>query len=363
MGVYWDSMSKSEPKLPPGFPAVVAWSSAGVRLLDQTRLPAEEVYLDIAKVADLEAAILRLSVRGAPAIGCAAAFGVVLIVREIPESLSGAQLKKEFDQRCDHLIEVRPTAVNLKWAVDRCRALAHKHIAASASRATLLSVLEQEAHAILEEDRKMCAAMGTHGATLLQQLLKGKQSAILMTHCNAGALATGGIGTALAVMYAAQQAGIALQVFADETRPLLQGARLTSWELARAGIDVTVICDNMAASVMRDRHPDMVVVGADCIAANGDTANKIGTYGLAILAKHHGVPFYVAAPYSTFDLTLKSGAEIPIEERKRSEISDQNGRLAVPENAKVFNPAFDVTPAGLIAGFITDRGVLQPPFA
>jgi len=362
MDVYWDSMSNA-PQLPAGFPAVVAWSSAGVRLLDQTRLPADEIYLDINNVADLEAAILRLSVRGAPAIGCAAAFGVVLIAREVPESLSGEALKKELDRRCDHLIEVRPTAVNLKWAVDRCRAVAHSQFAKNVSRTTLLLALESEAHAILEEDRRMCSAMGAHGATLLQQLLKGKKSATLMTHCNAGALATGGMGTALSVMYASQQAGLTLHVFADETRPLLQGARLTSWELARAGIDVTVICDNMAASVLRDRHPDMVVVGADRIAANGDTANKIGTYGLAILAKHHGVPFYVAAPYSTFDLTLKSGAEIPIEERKRSEISDQNGRLAVPDNAKVFNPAFDVTPAELIAGFITERGVLKPPFA
>lgn len=341
----------------------MAWSSAGVRLLDQTRLPAEEIYLDISRVAELEDAILRLSVRGAPAIGCAAAFGVVLIAREVPENLNGEALKKDFDARCDQLIRVRPTAVNLKWAVDRCRAVAHTQIAKNVSRSTLLVALECEAKAILEEDRRMCAEMGAHGAALLRELLKGKKSATLMTHCNAGALATGGMGTALSVMYAAQQGGIALQVFADETRPLLQGARLTSWELARAGIDVTVICDNMAAAVMRERQPDMVVVGADRIAANGDTANKIGTYGLAILAKHHGVPFYIAAPYSTFDLSLKSGAEIPIEERKRSEISDQNGRLAVPENAKVFNPAFDVTPAALIAGFITERGVLKPPFA
>jgi methylthioribose-1-phosphate isomerase len=355
-------MSKHDMLNAHAFPAVVAWNGGTLRLLDQTRLPAEETYLDISRVADLEAAILRLSVRGAPAIGCAAAFGVVLIAREVPQQLSGAAFLAEFAARCEQLVRVRPTAVNLQWAVARCRAIAEKAMRAGVVRAELDALLSQEAAAILDEDREMCAAIGRHGAELLARLLNGKTKATLMTHCNAGALATGGMGTALAVMYAASEAGLGVEVFADETRPLLQGARLTSWELARAGIPVTVICDNMAASVLRDRKPDMVVVGADRIAANGDTANKIGTYGLAILARHHGVPFYVAAPYSTFDLSLGSGAEIPIEERKREEISEQNGRLVVPGNAAVFNPAFDVTPAALIAGFITERGVLLPPF-
>jgi methylthioribose-1-phosphate isomerase len=354
-------MNNSDSILPPGFPETVAWNGSTVRLLDQTRLPSEEAFLEIANVADLEAAILRLSVRGAPAIGCAAAFGTVLIAREIPQ-LHAEALLTEFNRRCDQLTEVRPTAVNLKWAVDRCRVVGGKQIAAGASREALAKALEAEAISILAEDRRMCSEMGRYGSEQLRKILKGRSTATLMTHCNAGALATGGIGTALAVMYAAKRDGVSLKVFADETRPLLQGARLTSWELSRAGIDVTVICDNMAAAVMREKKPDMVVVGADRIAANGDTANKIGTYGLAILAQFHGVPFYVAAPYSTFDVSLKSGAEIPIEERKRSEVSDQNGRMVVPENAGVFNPAFDVTPAKLIAGFITERGVLQPPF-
>jgi methylthioribose-1-phosphate isomerase len=208
----------------------------------------------------------------------------------------------------------------------------------------------------------MCDDIGRHGAELLSRVTGSRKNVTLMTHCNAGALATGGSGTALAVMYAAQQKGIALNVFADETRPLLQGARLTSWELARAGINVTVICDNMAASVMRDRKPDAVIVGADRITANGDTANKIGTYGLAVLAKHHNVPFFVAAPSSTFDLSLSDGSKIPIEERARQEISEQNGKLSVPPNAAVFNPAFDVTPAELIGAWITEKGCLKPPF-
>ena len=208
----------------------------------------------------------------------------------------------------------------------------------------------------------MCAEIGRHGADLLETILNGKKSATLMTHCNAGALATAGSGTALAVMYEAHRRGIALRVFADETRPLLQGARLTAWELTRAGIAATVICDNMAAAVMREFKPDAVIVGADRIAANGDAANKIGTYGLSIIAKHHGVPFFVAAPMTTFDVTLKDGAGIPIEQRKRSEVSEPYGRLSVPPEASVFNPAFDVTPAALISAHITEKGVYHAPY-
>jgi methylthioribose-1-phosphate isomerase len=342
-------------------PDAVSWDGSRLRLLEQTRLPAEEVYIDVTDVAMLEDAILRLAVRGAPAIGCAAAFGVVLIARQIGTGSPTSEWLKEFDKRCEHLAETRPTAVNLRWAVERCRKVAHR-VAAEGSIQAIEKALEVEARAILDEDKRMCEQIGKHGAEVIKKLAAARGSATVITHCNAGALATGGCGTALSVIYAAQQAGVKVRVFADETRPLLQGARLTAWELARAGVDVTVICDNMAAAVLRDQKPDLVVVGADRIAANGDTANKIGTYGLAILAKYHGVSFYVAAPYSTFDLTLKSGAEIPIEERKRSEISESNGKLTVPPNAKVFNPAFDVTPAALIAGHITEKGVLQPPY-
>ncbi|HYG78210.1 MAG TPA: S-methyl-5-thioribose-1-phosphate isomerase [Planctomycetota bacterium] len=343
-------------------PAALSWNNGTLRLLDQTRLPAEEAYIDVSSVALLEDCIFRLVVRGAPAIGCAAAFGTVLIAREIPASLTGQAWLKEFDARCNHLIEVRPTAVNLKWAVERCRARVHG-LSPLPAPTSLSAILEEEALAIFSEDRQMCDRIGRFGAEWLQKRLGARTNVTLMTHCNAGALATAGSGTALSVMYAAQNLGLSVKVYADETRPLLQGARLTSWELSRAGIDVTVICDNMAASVLRDRKPDAVIVGADRIAANGDTANKIGTYGVAILAKHHGVPFLVAAPSSTFDLSLSDGSKIPIEERNRKEISENHGKLAVPPEAGVFNPAFDVTPAELIAGWITERGVLQPPFS
>jgi len=343
-------------------PAALSWNGKVLRLLDQTKLPAEEVYIDVASVALLEDCIFRLVVRGAPAIGCAAAFGTVLIAREISKSISGGAWLGEFDRRCEHLIGVRPTAVNLKWAVERCRRVVHE-MKPLPLVTEISAALDREAQAILSDDKAMCNQIGRHGAEWLCTLLGKRKEVTLMTHCNAGALATGGTGTALAVMYAAQNMGLNVNVFADETRPLLQGARLTSWELSRAGIDVTVICDNMAASVLRDRKPDAVIVGADRIAANGDTANKIGTYGLAILAKHHGVPFLVAAPSSTFDLTLENGSEIPIEERARKEIAESNGRQTVPDEADVFNPAFDVTPAALIAGWVTEKGVLKPPFS
>ena len=343
-------------------PATLSWDGSVLRLLDQTRLPAQEVYVDIQRTDELEDAIQRLVVRGAPAIGCAAAFGVVLAAREVSQSLPPEAWLKDFDARCARLALTRPTAVNLKWAVERCRAVGRRQIEARATRPAVLAALDAEARAILEEDRCMCEQIGRHGAALLQSLARGRDRVTVMTHCNAGALATGGSGTALAVIYAAQQTGLKVRAFADETRPLLQGGRLTAWELARAGVDVTVICDNMAAAVMRAQRPDAVIVGADRIAANGDTANKIGTYGLAILARHHGIPFYVAAPSSTFDLSLREGSQIPIEERRREEISEFNGRLSVPAGAQVFNPAFDVTPAELITAHITEKGVLKPPY-
>jgi len=343
-------------------PAALSWNGSTLRLLDQTQLPAIETYLDIARVAELEEAILRLSVRGAPAIGCAGAFGTVLAAREVDVSLTGGAWLKRFETACEHLAETRPTAVNLRWAVERCRKVAARLIESEAPVEQLVSALEREALAILEEDRGMCAAIGTHGADLLELILKGRKTATLMTHCNAGALATAGSGTALAVMYEAHRRGIALRVFADETRPLLQGARLTAWELSRAGISATVICDNMAAAVMREFKPDAVIVGADRIAANGDAANKIGTYGLSIIARHHNVPFFVAAPMTTFDVTLKDGTGIPIEQRNRKEVSEPYGKLSVPAEAAVFNPAFDVTPAELISALITEKGVHRAPF-
>ncbi|MCW8133761.1 MAG: S-methyl-5-thioribose-1-phosphate isomerase [Planctomycetota bacterium] len=345
------------------FPPTLEWLGDRLRLLDQTRLPAEETYLETRDVASLCDAIKRLVVRGAPAIGCAGAYGVLIAAREARANAGACGTAKpvnwreRFEDLCAQVETSRPTAVNLGWAVERCRARARALLEAGRPIDAIEAALEAEARAIHEEDKAMCEAIGRHGAGLLP-----RGQATLMTHCNAGALATGGSGTALAVMYAALAQGTKLAVFADETRPLLQGARLTAWELARAGIDVTVICDNMAASVMRARKPDAVIVGADRIAANGDTANKIGTYGLAILAKHHGVPFYVAAPSSTFDLSLADGSGIPIEERARTEISQPQGKLNVPENAGVYNPAFDVTPAELIAAIVTEKGVLRAPY-
>ncbi len=336
------------------FPATVRWQGHSVRLLDQTRLPGEEAYLEAENVDALCDAIKRLVVRGAPAIGCSAGFGVVLAFREAVGRQVG-DWWAEFEKGCEKLAASRPTAVNLVWAVKRCMQIAQANRALESQAVEALLVAEAEA--ILREDRQMCEAIGRNGVTLFS-----KDQITLMTHCNAGALATGGSGTALAVMYAAQEAGIKVKVFADETRPLLQGARLTAWELARAGIEVTVICDSMAAMVMRRFKPDAVITGADRIAANGDAANKIGTYGLAILAKHHGIPFYVAAPSSTFDLSLETGASIPIEERDRSEIAEPFGTLTVPADAQTFNPAFDVTPADLIDAVVTEKGVLRPPY-
>jgi len=343
--------------------STLAWHGTHLRLLDQTRLPAEEVYVDVRTVAELCDGIQRLVVRGAPAIGCAGAYGVALAAREarnVPPGCGGSALlgwPERFEQLCEQIACARPTAVNLRWAVERCLKVARGFLAAGKSVDAIQAALEAEAQLIHAEDRAMCEAIGRHGAELLP-----RDQAVLMTHCNAGALATGGRGTALAVMYAAHARGTQLKVFADETRPLLQGARLTAWELAHAGIAVTVICDNMAASVMRAEKPDAVIVGADRIAANGDTANKIGTYGLAILAQHHGVPFYVAAPSSTFDLKIADGSQLPIEARQRDEIAAPNGKLSVPAEAEVLNPAFDVTPAALITAIITEKGVLKPPY-
>ena len=327
-----------------------------IRLIDQTLLPGELKHIECRDTETLWEAIKMLRVRGAPALGIAAAMGVVLGVRET-EAREAKALLGEIDGVASFLATSRPTAVNLFWALERMKAKAKELASGTQDVDAILRGLLAEALAVQKEDAETCRAIGRNGAELLPD------PAVCITHCNAGGLATADYGTALGVFFAAQEAGKKIEVYADETRPLLQGARLTAWELVQAGIPCTVICDNMAAVVMRDRHVDAVVVGADRIARNGDAANKIGTYGLSVLAKAHGVPFYVAAPASTFDLSLATGGEIPIEERPADEVAVPFGRRTVPAEANVFNPAFDVTPAENIAGIITERGVLRPPLA
>jgi methylthioribose-1-phosphate isomerase len=307
-------------------------------LLDQTRLPAETVYLECHTVEDVWHAIKRLSVRGAPAIGVAAAYGVCV----------GVQAGRGVDDVCDYLATSRPTAVNLFWSLDRMRK-------ASGARKELL----EEARAIDEEDRQQCSAMAHYGADLLEASFPDGGG--ILTHCNSGALVSGcGAGTALAVVFELARRGKHPHVWADETRPLLQGARLTMWECQQRGIDATLICDSVAAQVMREGRIHAAIVGADRIAANGDTANKIGTFSVATLAKVFGIPFYVAAPATTFDLSIATGDDIPIEQRAAEEVTEGFGLRTAPQNTNVYNPAFDVTPAELIAAIITDRGVVQP---
>lgn len=330
-------------------PAPIAWTQDfAVRILDQTLLPVEERYLDLDRVSAVAEAIGVLRVRGAPLIGIAAAMGATLAARDAkatPEAAEAAVLSA-----CDLLQATRPTAVNLAWALERMRRRARL----AARTGTLHAALVEEATAIWDEDRAMCDRIGEAGLSLIPD------GATVMTHCNAGVLATGGIGTALAPVYRAHAAGRRVSVVADETRPLLQGSRLTAWELTRAGVPTTVIADNMAASRLRRGGITCVIVGADRIARNGDVANKIGTYSLALAARAHGVAFYVAAPRSTFDAATPHGGAIPIEERKPEEIRSLGGagRPTTPEAAQVWNPAFDVTPAELISGYITDAGLL-----
>jgi len=321
-------------------------------LLDQTRLPRETVRRDCRSVDDVWEAIRSLRVRGAPAIGIAAAYGVVLGAQS---GLSDgfAAVGDAALTAADHLATSRPTAVNLFWALDRMRKSVRDTPDGSDPQ-PLVQRLLTEARTIHEEDCAMCHAIGEHGSALL-----GDGSGVL-THCNAGGLATSEFGTALACIFAAHQQGKRLHVFVDETRPLLQGARLTAWELMHAGVDATLICDSMAAHVMQSGKVDAVITGADRIAANGDTANKIGTYSVALSAAAHGIPFYVAAPSSTFDLSLASGADIPIEQRPAEEITHGFGIATAPEGIAVYNPAFDVTPARLIRAIITERGVIEP---
>ncbi|OAI51620.1 S-methyl-5-thioribose-1-phosphate isomerase [Planctomyces sp. SCGC AG-212-M04] len=321
-----------------------------LRLLDQTKLPTEIAFIDCTTVPQVVEAIKMLRVRGAPAIGVSAAYGMVIAARSADGSAES--FTKTLSDAENVLFASRPTAVNLGWALREMSRVIQS--VASRPYRERLAALFARARAIESEDREMCAAMGRHGAPLL------KEAANVLTHCNAGALATAGDGTALAVLFEAARRNTALHVFADETRPLWQGSRLTAWELVQNKVPCTVICDNMAASLMKDRRIDAVVVGADRITANGDVANKIGTYSVAVLARYHDVPFYVAAPTSTFDLELASGELIPIEQRAASEVAEPYGIRLAPTEAKVFNPAFDVTPADLVTGIITEKGVISP---
>jgi methylthioribose-1-phosphate isomerase len=330
----------------------VEWKDHQVRILDQSLLPGEVCFLDCTDYVCVAEAIRELKVRGAPAIGVTAALGIALGARQYTESGLGG-FQQHIDQVCEVLAATRPTAVNLFWAVDRM-----KRVLAATSLTNVAEVqqlLLDEALAILEEDVRVNRTLGKYGAAIIQD------GDSILTHCNAGALATAGYGTALGVVRAAWDEGKKLHVFADETRPVLQGARLTAWELQQDGIPVTLITDNMAGALMQKQRVQCCVVGADRIAANGDVANKIGTYSVAVLAKAHGIPFYVAAPLSTIDLATPNGEGIPIEERNPSEVTQLYGsRVIAPVGVSVWNPAFDVTPAHLITGIITERGILSP---
>lgn len=329
------------------------WENGVLKLIDQTKLPLKTEYLYLMDYQDVADAIKKLKVRGAPAIGIAAAYGVCLGANQIRET----NQKKFADQLMnviDELAATRPTAVNLFWALDRMKTILSKNLHLSIEELRML--LQQEADNIAREDEQMCQKIGEHGAALL------RDGDVVITHCNTGALATGGIGTALGIIYTAANQGKKIKVFADETRPLLQGARLTTFELMHAGIDVTLICDDMAAFVMKRKQVDAVLVGADRIARNGDTANKIGTYNLAIAAKYHQVPFYVVAPSSTIDMSLKNGGEIPIEERNPAEVTHGFGKQTAPDGVAVYNPAFDVTPADLISAIVTEKGIFRYPY-
>lgn len=345
-------MSESKSAPPPTLRWVGTAADGHLKMIDQTRLPAECTEIECRTLEDVWEAIRSLRVRGAPAIGVAAAYGAVIGMQQVPARVSRLWFDQRLDAVSDYLSTSRPTAVNLFWALERMQ-----RTAAAEARLTphqMLDRLLAEAQQIEQEDREMCAAIGRHGAELL------KDGTGVLTHCNAGGLATAGDGTALSVIFAAAAQGKQLQVYADETRPLLQGARLTTWELMQRGVPVTLICDSMAGWVMKEGRVQAVVTGADRIAANGDAANKIGTYSVALLAKAHGIPFYVAAPSSTFDLSLTSGNDIPIEQRHADEITNGFGRATAPEGVGTYNPAFDVTPHESIDAIITERGVIRP---
>jgi methylthioribose-1-phosphate isomerase len=334
----------------------IAWSEEGIVMVDQRKLPASETYVTCKTVNDVAKAIKTMVIRGAPAIGVCAAMGLALGAAR-SKATGTKQFTTEFQRNCDLLAATRPTAVNLFWAIERMKRSFSDGALAGESVAQLTARLRAEADRIHDEDVASCRSIGAHGATLVPA------EARILTHCNAGALATAGYGTALGVIRGAVEAGRKVRVLADETRPFLQGSRLTAWELLKDGIDTTVITDNMAGAIMLAGGIDLVVVGADRIAANGDTANKIGTYSVAVLAKEHGIPFYVAAPWSTIDLATADGAAIPIEERNRREVTHVGNNQIAPEGAQIRNPAFDVTPHKFITAIITERGIFRPPFA
>ena len=327
----------------------VSYDNGILKILDQTKIPNVTEFLEITKIEDAWDAIKQLKVRGAPAIGIAAAYGLIVGIKDAPEN-SFDDFYTYFKKQADYLATSRPTAVNLFWALKRMDERAQKEKDQPVQQ--IKAALEIEAHTIRNEDEEVCRTIGEHALTLLNDGMG------VLTHCNAGGIATARYGTALASLYLAKEKGWNIKVFADETRPLLQGARLTAWELMQAGIDVTLITDNMAAMVMQKGWVQAVIVGCDRVAANGDVANKIGTYGVALLAKAHNIPFYVAAPISTIDLETKTGDEIPIEEREAAEITEGFGKRTAPEGVKVFNPAFDVTPHELVTAIITEKGIL-----
>ena len=336
--------------------ATIRWSGGidgHVELIDQTLLPAKVDVLEVRNVEAMWDAIKRLAIRGAPAIGIAAAYGAVLALQQVKNDEPVRQAIDKLGEAADYLATSRPTAVNLFWALKRMTDRASASSAASTGE--LKEDLLTEARAIRDEDAAMCRAIGTHGARLIKDGLG------VLTHCNAGALATAEFGTALAPMFIAQQEGRKFRAYASETRPLLQGARLTTWELTAANIDTTLVCDNMVGYLMSLGKIDLVITGADRIAANGDTANKIGTYGLAILARAHSVPFYVAAPSSTFDMSIDNGDAIPIEQRQPEEVTHFAGTRVAANNVQVFNPAFDITPHRYITAIITDKGLIEQP--
>jgi methylthioribose-1-phosphate isomerase len=333
----------------------LAWTPEGVRFLDQTKLPLEESYVLATTYEQVADAIVTMVVRGAPAIGVSAAYGVALGVLGA-QAATAQEFAPEFEQICACLAGTRPTAVNLFWAIDRMKRIFAGLIAAGTPLDQIKQKILAEANAMYEEDIAACKAMGAFGAALLPD------EGGVLTHCNAGALATCGYGTALGVIRSAVEQGKRIHVFADETRPFLQGARLTAWELMADHIPTTVLCDNMAASLMHAGRIQAVVVGADRIAANGDTANKIGTYSVAIAAHEHGIPFYVAAPWSTIDLATPDGDAIPIEQRPAIEVTHHGGKQLTPNGVDIYNPAFDVTPAKYIAAIITERGLLRAPY-
>jgi methylthioribose-1-phosphate isomerase len=331
-------------------PRAVEWTGTNVRIIDQTVLPETLHYLELSSVEDVAEAIRTMRIRGAPAIGVVAALGVALSVR----GRAGSSARKRALSAMELLSSTRPTAVNLSWALGRMRAVVEKTIVSR--RKSMSEMLLTEALSIMEEDRELCRRIGENGSSLIED------GSTVLTHCNAGVLATAGMGTALAAIYAAVSQGKKIRVIVDETRPLLQGARLTAWELVARQIDVTVVCDSAAAWVMKQGMVDCVLVGADRVASNGDLANKIGSYSLALAAREHGVPFYVACPSSTIDGSLLDGSGIPIEERGEEEVRFVAGKKTVPDKARVYNPAFDIVQHEYVTAIITEQGVVTPPF-